>query len=292
MASPASDDRPFPPGEYPVIVIGSGPGGAPGLVRPPPLRHRARRPVRRPGRGRHVPQVAVLPAAALVDQALRARGADRARVPAVRLEQPRDLRARAAVDADRRSWTARPTSRRGPRCSPTSRRSRSGPGSPSATSARGSPRRRSTARTARRSCSRPRTASTARGCSCSRSASPSRGARRRQGSSTPATTPTRATRRGYAGKRIFIIGKQNSGFELATGRSRPGRLRSRCARRRPPRRRSRSGRWPGSGPATCSRSRTTTSGWGSRSSTRRSPRSSPSTGGLRVDIKRTDTARS
>ena len=27
MASPASDDRPFPPGEYPVIVIGSGPGG-------------------------------------------------------------------------------------------------------------------------------------------------------------------------------------------------------------------------------------------------------------------------
>jgi thioredoxin reductase len=27
MASTASDDRPFPPGEYPVIVIGSGPGG-------------------------------------------------------------------------------------------------------------------------------------------------------------------------------------------------------------------------------------------------------------------------
>jgi len=27
MASPASDERPFPPGEYPLIVVGSGPGG-------------------------------------------------------------------------------------------------------------------------------------------------------------------------------------------------------------------------------------------------------------------------
>ena len=61
----------------------------------------------------------------------------------------------------------------------------------------------------------------------------------------------------YAGRRVFIIGKQNSGFELATGllpwarqivlaSPSPGRA---C--------RSTRGRWSASGPATSSRSRTT-----------------------------------
>ena len=27
MADPATADRPFPPGEYPLIIVGSGPGG-------------------------------------------------------------------------------------------------------------------------------------------------------------------------------------------------------------------------------------------------------------------------
>ena len=40
-----------PAGEYPAIVIGSGPGGAPGVVRAQPLRRPARRPVRRPAAG-------------------------------------------------------------------------------------------------------------------------------------------------------------------------------------------------------------------------------------------------
>ena len=51
----------------------------------------------------------------------------------------------------------------------------------------------------------------------SRSASPSRTCRRRRGSSSPPTTPTRGPAETYADKRVFIIGKQNSGFELASG---------------------------------------------------------------------------
>ena len=54
-----------------------------------------------PAAGRHVPQLAVLPAAAVVDQALRARGAGVARVRALGLEQPPRPRAGAA----RRSQT-------------------------------------------------------------------------------------------------------------------------------------------------------------------------------------------
>ena len=115
------------------------------------------------------------------------------------------------------SWTARRTSRRGRRWSRTSRRSPSGPASRSATAAAGRRRAARAARTAsafvlettRRRVPRPIARS-------SRSASPSRRA------ATPGielaahyadTRPAET----YAGKRVFIIGKQNSGFELASG---------------------------------------------------------------------------
>ncbi len=117
-----------------------------------------------------------------------------ARVPALRLEQPDRLRARAPVAPGRASWTAPRTSRRGPRWRRASRPSPTAPASRSATTAAGSARGATTARTARCSRSRRPTASTAAGSSCSRSASPSRGARARRASSTPATT--RETRDG------------------------------------------------------------------------------------------------
>ena len=92
----------------------------------------------------------------------------------------------------------------------------------------------------------------------------------------------------YAGKRLFIIGKQNSGFELASGLSSWASKITRRRRRRPRRRRSRPSRWSACAPATCSRSRTTSSGSGCRSSTPRSTASSPSASGFRVNLKRTD----
>ena len=70
---------------------------APGVVRAQALRRPARRPVRGPVARRDVPPLAVLPAPPVVDQALRARGAGFARVPALRLEQPDRVRARAPV---------------------------------------------------------------------------------------------------------------------------------------------------------------------------------------------------
>ena len=83
----------------------------------------------------------------------------------------------------------------------------------------------------------------------------------------------------YAGKRVFIIGKQNSGFELAIGPRRRGRRRSPSARRRRPRPASRPSRWSASGRATSSRSRTRSWASACGSSTRRSPGSRPSTAG-------------
>ena len=63
----------------------------------------------------------------------------------------------------------------------------------------------------------PRPVTTAPASSSSRSASPSPSCPRRRASSTRRTTSRRARRPAYAGKRLFIIGKQNSGFELASG---------------------------------------------------------------------------
>ncbi len=55
------------------------------------------------------------------------------------------------------------------------------------------------------------------GSSSSRSASPSPSCPRHPGSSTRRTTCETREAASYAGKRLFIIGKQNSGFELASG---------------------------------------------------------------------------
>ena len=189
VASPASDDRPFPPGEYPVIVIGSGPGG---LQVSYGLQHygiAARRPLRRSRR-----RAACSAAGRSSSGCCRGPSPTRPRPRTSREYQRYDwnslarLRARAAVDPDRAHGRLVVLPVAAGDGGATSRRSRSAPGSPSATSAGGSARAATTARTARCSCSRPRTASTAAGCSCSRSASPSRGARRRPASSTPATT--------------------------------------------------------------------------------------------------------
>ena len=113
--------RPFPPGSYPVIVIGSGPGGLQVAVFAAPARRVPRGAVGGPGAGRDVPALAVLPATAVVDQALRAGRARDAGVRALRLEQPPRRGATRPGRLPRRSWTARRTSRPGRRWRPTSR---------------------------------------------------------------------------------------------------------------------------------------------------------------------------
>ena len=114
--------RPFPPGDYPVVVIGSGPGGLQVVVLAASVRDRPRGHLGGPRPGWHVPALAVLPAAAVVDQAARAGAARVARLRALRLEQPAGRRGRGARPPARRSWTAPRTSRPGPRWRRTSRR--------------------------------------------------------------------------------------------------------------------------------------------------------------------------
>ena len=63
---------PFPPGEYPVLVVGSGPGALQASFSLSRLGVDHARHLRRPVTRRHVPTLAVLPAAAVVDQAARA----------------------------------------------------------------------------------------------------------------------------------------------------------------------------------------------------------------------------
>ena len=242
---------------------------APALVLAPPLRRRPRGPLRGRGRRRHVPALAVLPAAALVDQAVRAR---RARTPAS-----------TSATTGTASW----------------------PTSPSCARSRPSPRRDLVLPVAARDAGQPRVvrragghrrplrhalgADAARGRARRHDVHP-RDHRRRvphqvlvlavgvaravqpvdaRASSSPPTTPTPATPRSYAGRRVFIIGKQNSGFELASGLA-TGPRRSPCARPRRPRPASRRSRSPASGRATCSRSRTASWGSGSGCSTPRS----------------------
>ena len=88
-----------------------------------------------------------------------------------------------------------------------------GPAARSATAAAGS--RRGARTTA--SCSSPPTASTGAARPCSRSASPSRGRRPIPGVERPRTTSTRGDPERYQGRSVFIIGKRNSGFEVASG---------------------------------------------------------------------------
>ena len=90
----ATPERPFPPGDYPVVVVGSGPGGLQSsyFLGRHGIDHAVH--LGRSVAGRHVPPLPVLPAAALVDQAARAVPAADPRVRVVRLEQPAGRRGR------------------------------------------------------------------------------------------------------------------------------------------------------------------------------------------------------
>ena len=219
-------------------------------------RHGSRGPVGRRRPGRDVPALAVLPAAAVVDQAVRA--------------------GRAAAPASTSGTT-------GTACSPTSpRRARSRPefmdgvvllpvaardaGEPrglrgagrdlaSATAPAG--RRRARGRPTARSSSRPATASTAAGILVFAVGVAQPWSPTRPGIELARHYAETRDAASYAGKRMFIIGKQNSGFELATGLAQWAR-RIVCSPS-PAKTASRRSRWPASGPATSSRSRTRSS---------------------------------
>ena len=78
-----SPPDPFPPGEYPVVVIGSGPGAiqASASLRAVGVEHAVIS--ADPGARRHVPPLAVLPAPPVVDQAARAGATRQSRLRAV-----------------------------------------------------------------------------------------------------------------------------------------------------------------------------------------------------------------
>ena len=197
----------------------AGPGGLQVVVRPAGATGSATRssppiPVAR----RHVPALAVLPAAALVDEAVCAGGPPLARVPALGLEQPARRASRSCAACRPSSWTARPYFPSRPEmeanldafaeragiavrygCRWESHPPRGRPGRPDLR--RGHERRR-----------------------VPLPAPDPRGRRRRavepgapRGSSTRVHYADTRAAETYAGKRLFIIGKQNSGFELASG---------------------------------------------------------------------------
>ena len=117
----AEDERPFPPGEYPVVVVGSGPGGLQISYFLGRLGIDHAVDLGRPVAGRHVPTLAVLPAPPVVDQAVRPGGA-RARGPSSAGTGTACSRPSRSCAASRpSSWTARRTSRRGRRWRRTSR---------------------------------------------------------------------------------------------------------------------------------------------------------------------------
>ncbi len=241
LAVDAPTRGPSRPASYPVVVIGSGPGALQVSLRRcagTAFAHAVHLGRRR--RRRHVPPVAVLPAAAVVDEAVRARPSaapastsgttgtacspmspscaslqtefmDGTSYFPSRPEMQANLEAFAERAGDRRPLRLPLGARRGAR----------------------------TARTARRSCVettdgeyRCRVLVLAVGVA--RAVEPVAARHRAR---PPLRGHARAPRR-YAGKRLFIIGKQNSGFELASG-LRPGPRRSLSARRRRPRQPSR-----------------------------------------------------
>ena len=190
--------RPHPPGDYPVVVIGSGPGGlqVSYSLRAAGVRHAVLSADESPGgMFRRWPFFQRL-LSWTKPHAPATRGTRRVR--ALRLEQPARRRGGHPARSSRASWTGPRTSRHGPRWRRTWRRSRSGPAleirygcrwtgtrlveTPSGpTTGRGSSSRRPTASIAPRSWSSP-------------SASPSRTRRPGPGWSTPTTTPTSGPR--------------------------------------------------------------------------------------------------
>ena len=121
-------DRPFPPGSYPVIVVGSGPGGLQVSYCLDAVRRPARRAV-----GRRRARAACSGAGRSSSGCCRGRSrtrpvaALRSGLRALRLEQPPRRTSPSTGRSCPTSWTGRPTSRRVRRWSRTSRRSPSGP---------------------------------------------------------------------------------------------------------------------------------------------------------------------
>ena len=126
--------------------------------------------------------------------------------------------------------------------------------------------------------SRPSTAATRAGPWSWPSASPSRTSRPGSGWSTPTTTPTCDRPRPTPGVGWSSSASRTPGSSWPTACS-PGRASSCWCRRRTPSSRSTRTRWSGSGRATCSRTRTTCWAAGCRSWTRRSIGSSATTTG-------------
>ena len=283
-AGPAS----LPAGGVPGHRHRQRPGRPADLVRPQALRRPARRPVRRPVAGRHVPPLAVLPAPPVVDQAVRARGADVARVPALRLEQPDRVRARAPLAPGPSTWTARRTSRRGRRWRRASPAFADQAGIAVRYDCRWERTRRDdgpdgTVFTLETTDGEYRCRNLVLAVGIAEPWSPS--------------TPGIEHARHYAQTRDADVVR---GQAAVHHRQAELRVRARVGavvlgvedhrrrRRRPPRPRSRPSRWSASGPATCSRSRTTSWASGCRSSTPRSTAIEPVGDGFRVNLKRTD----
>ena len=101
-------ERPFPPGDYGVVVVGSGPGGLQTSYSLRALGVRARGAQRGRGAGRDVPPLPRLRAADHLDEAGRAVRARHARVRVVRPQQPARRRSPSTAHSYPSSWTGRP----------------------------------------------------------------------------------------------------------------------------------------------------------------------------------------
>ena len=265
MSSP-TDPRPLSAGRVPRGHRRLRAGRPPGVVPPGPHGHPARGHLRGPGSRRHVPALPVLPAAAVVDQALRGAGARLAPVRALRLEQPAGRRAGesgAPGGPDGRLLAV-----------PVAAGDGGGPGAASRSApgvrVRYGTRGRAPRATASGSCSTPtdgdyRTPYPIFAVGVAEPFLPD----------TPGTehvahyVDTRDAA-SYAGKRLFIVGKQNCGFELASRAAPVGEPASSSPPRARPSCRSTRTRWRASGRATCSPGRTPTWAAAWPSSTRRS----------------------
>ena len=226
----ADASRPFPPGDYPVVVVGSGPGAlqVSYSLRAPACAHAVIS--ADDGTGWHVPALAVLPAAPVVDQAVRTGRARHATLRALRLEQPARRRAGeplAPADAHGRHVVVPVATGDGEEPPDVRRRADAN-------------RRSATDDSGRRPARRRPVRAGDDGRRIPLPVPDLRGGRRAAvdavespGMELVAHYADTRKAETYAGKRIFIIGKQNSGFELAT-RPAPVGARASSSRRRQP----------------------------------------------------------